>query len=64
MKKAYYRPMVEKVAFSYQEQIVASQIIAGQYVVYCEINLCDHKETNCRLVTPGNGQDTLRYSLF
>lgn len=52
MKKSYCRPRAEKIAFSYQEQIVASQMTGGHYMIDCESGYCEHL-TGCRLEKPG-----------
>ena len=54
MKKAYSKPVATKIAFSYQEQIVASQATGTQYEVNCGSGTCQHLESDgCRWVSPG-----------
>ena len=54
MKKAYSKPMAEKIAFSYQEQIVASQAIGQYYEITCGSGSCEHlKSGGCSWQTPG-----------
>lgn len=54
MKKAYSKPVATKIAFSYQEQIVASQGLGGQWEKNCGSGLCEHLQTNgCSWQTPG-----------
>ena len=54
MKKAYSKPVATKIAFSYQEQIVASQAPGAQWEVTCNSGLCQHLQTNgCSWQTPG-----------
>lgn len=54
MKKAYSKPVATKIAFSYQEQIVASQALGGQWEVMCGSGQCQHNDTTgCRWTSPG-----------
>lgn len=53
MKKAYSKPVATKIAFSYQEQIVASQQLGGQWEVSCGSGICEHREGGCRWEKPG-----------
>lgn len=54
MKKAYSKPVATKIAFSYQEQIVASQQLGGQWEVTCNSGICQHLQSNgCRWEKPG-----------
>lgn len=53
MKKAYSKPVATKIAFSYQEQIVASQQLGGQWEVNCGSERCQHFD-GCRWETPGD----------
>ena len=54
MKKAYSKPVATKIAFSYQEQIVASQAIGTQLEVECGSGSCQHLEADgCRWERPG-----------
>lgn len=52
MKKAYSKPVAAKIAFSYQEQIVASQVVGQYYEVVCGSGLCQSIE-GCRWENPG-----------
>lgn len=54
MKKAYSKPVATKIAFSYQEQIVASQAPGTQWEVNCGTGVCGHLQTTgCSWQTPG-----------
>lgn len=54
MKKAYSKPVATKIAFSYQEQIVASQEPGTQWEVTCNTGLCQHLQADgCRWEDPG-----------
>lgn len=54
MKKAYSKPVATKIAFSYQEQIVASQALGGQWEVSCGSGVCGHLQSSgCSWLTPG-----------
>mgnify|MGYP007063236101 CR=1 FL=1 len=54
MKKAYSKPVATKIAFSYQEQIVASQEPGTQWEVTCNSGICGHLQTNgCSWQSPG-----------
>ena len=54
MKKAYSKPVATKIAFSYQEQIVASQAVGAHWEVVCGSNRCQHLESNlCSWTSPG-----------
>ena len=54
MKKAYSKPVATKIAFSYQEQIVASQAPGTQWEMNCGSGYCEHLETKgCSWQKPG-----------
>ena len=54
MKKAYSKPVATKIAFSYQEQIVASQQLGGQWEVNCGSTDCEHLDADgCKWQNPG-----------
>ena len=55
MKKAYSKPVATKIAFSYQEQIVASQAVGAHWEVECGSNTCQYVETSaCHWTSPGS----------
>lgn len=55
MKKAYSKPVATKIAFSYQEQIVASQAPGSQWEVNCGMGICEHlSSSGCAWANPGD----------
>ena len=61
MKKAYSKPVATKIAFSYQEQIVASQQIGAYYEVNCGSGHCEGLQSEgCRWLSPGTSGTKVR----
>lgn len=54
MKRSYETPMVQKVAFSYQDQVVAASDPVKNYTEGVISNNCTHTGRGCNIVYTSN----------